>query len=815
MIYSEAFQAEKSKIIDQLSIQNTFLEKLITNNYIVNIFNTDQLDKLRCILEKNNKFLYKIESDEFEIAIVGLEKAGKSTFANALIESNVLPSAPERCTFTSTRLVSGNDKARVDFYTANEFNEIFQELLKEIEYPEAEKQSFKLLSADAFENYFINLEISNPNLYKNHVGKTDQEIKDIIKCRDKLTLTGDSKEFSGDELESDIFQSYIKGENKGDDTSKPRSVKKIVIESSKLKQLDTAVIYDVPGFDSPTKIHIRQTEERLKQADAIILVTNVGRNPSIQGTSLSVINKNTDADGIALKDKLFVFGNQLDMANNEAEAVGNKDILIKDVEKYKIGERKRIFTGSALKYLVDKKLRPEKFEPKFPIEAGIDNIRAELIHYYETERFDILKRKINTNKGIMQSLFNEVLKTAELKEYPNFTDNEKSKIARATQKLIEKNLKDNLNNFNYELKASIWEEKYFSNKFCESVDDCNYFDSIDEEFITETKISASDSLTTESPCERINQEARKRLHKKFLKDFSILIRQLTNQKSKEIEVALLREFTTSILGSTNSHLFEEVEIESKKVIEKITMSIAHNEDRFAYLIERFSRDIFDVLILNPLISNDRADKFKKAEKEFIYLNNYYKDGKSNLINVILCGEQENSIQIESTIAQLASEALNQTQRLTSIITAGHGTPAIINGVKTLTSILEKQVQNSEQKFNIDTQKITKNKLRSSTEEQVLKEINNDIINLKEILQTAVVPATNLDLAFYNSIDKQVKLLIDAIDLDNQEAFHLFNDFLTAVVNKIKKPEFDNINDRMEAYKLQKVFLNEIKEVVTI
>ena len=62
----------------------------------------------------------------------------------------------------------------------------------------------------------------------------------------------------------------------------------------------------MPGFDSPTKIHIRQTEERLKNADIIILVTNVGRNPSLQGTSLNIINNNTDSDGIPLKDKLFV-----------------------------------------------------------------------------------------------------------------------------------------------------------------------------------------------------------------------------------------------------------------------------------------------------------------------------------------------------------------------------------------------------------------------------------------------------------------------------------------------------------------------------
>ena len=36
-----------------------------------------------------------------------------------------------------------------------------------------------------------------------------------------------------------------------------------------------------------------------------------------------IINNNTDSDGIPLKDKLFVFGNQLDTANSSEQAKGN------------------------------------------------------------------------------------------------------------------------------------------------------------------------------------------------------------------------------------------------------------------------------------------------------------------------------------------------------------------------------------------------------------------------------------------------------------------------------------------------------------
>ena len=272
---SEAFEIETIQLISQIDESNQFIKK-IKDNQSLALASASQLKELDDIYKKNHFFQHKLKSNEFEIAIVGLEKAGKSTFANALINNYVLPSAPERCTFTSTRLVSGSNKALVEFYKEEEFNHIFVSMLKEIEYPEAEKQSFRIMTLEEFENYFNELSQSKPAIYKNHLGKTDEEIKDILKYKVKLTLDGSIKEFSGEQLSTDEFQSYIKGEKKGEihDVSKPLSVKRVEIESSQLKAMENAIIYDVPGFDSPTQLHTRQTEERLKSADVIILVTN-------------------------------------------------------------------------------------------------------------------------------------------------------------------------------------------------------------------------------------------------------------------------------------------------------------------------------------------------------------------------------------------------------------------------------------------------------------------------------------------------------------------------------------------------------------
>jgi len=125
------FNEQKQIEIEKLQKINKVLEKVV--NAPVSLVENEELLKIQNLLNKNRSLINKLQKDEFEIAIVGLEKAGKSTFANALIKANILPSAPERCTFTSTKLMySSDDKAKIAFYTKDEFNEILSILFYSI-----------------------------------------------------------------------------------------------------------------------------------------------------------------------------------------------------------------------------------------------------------------------------------------------------------------------------------------------------------------------------------------------------------------------------------------------------------------------------------------------------------------------------------------------------------------------------------------------------------------------------------------------------------------------------------------------------------
>lgn len=802
MHYSEAFKQEKAYQIEELKKQNALIQKMEKDGIHIGLLTGEQSLILQRIREKNQHYLHKLEKDEFEIAIVGLEKAGKSTFANALIENTVLPAAPERCTFTSTCLLYGSDKAHVTFYTEAEFNQIFISLLKEIEYSNAEKAHFKTLNEQDFSDYFDSLREKNKNIFNAHSGKTDEEIREILRFRDQLILTGETREFSGDSLTKEDFQSYIKGQNLGDNqvnTARPRSVKNIRIESSKLSHLQSAVIYDVPGFDSPTRLHERQTIERLKMADAIILVTNVGDRPNITAPQLDTIRRESDTDGILLKDKLFTFGNKIDMAGSPEVAKNNEAVLRKEiVQRYQIGEDKRIFVGSAKKYLIDKNLLSEE-NITLPT-AGIDEIRSELIRYYQNERFDILKRKIEINVHDLKQLFNHIINNVDEDIFDeDYAERQKFKIMQQAADDIKARLSENLQKLKAALKIEMEDEEHFSNRFREYIQHQNHLVEITMENIEWANTHENESITRETPIERINITIRRELHQNFLKEFSDLIEEMTDEKAQDIKARILHEVTKAVTVNGSNTLFDEIIEESEKLIRKITDKVSHNADRFSYLIERFSRHLFDILISAPRGSNDRHKKYQSAQREFQYLDTYYSNGTGKLIS-ILAGESNTSHSSSSDIdfRQMGKELLKYI--------ANSQLPIKISEIKKIAQVLENSNSNGINQSTYPDEN-WKNIPRSQNEADLLDEINTDIRRLKIILEKAVIPAANLELAFLNSVDKQIKRLIHISD---PEAKQHFNDFLSKVIYKIKARELNNINQEIERNQRKQQFIAEMK-----
>ena len=116
---------QRIEVINRTRAQIECVKKLTDPRYY-SIIGGDRTSELQIMLKKLEALCSKLERNTFDVSIVGLEKTGKSTFANACMGIDILPTKDARCTYTATNICYGNDdKAEVKFFSKEEFNENF------------------------------------------------------------------------------------------------------------------------------------------------------------------------------------------------------------------------------------------------------------------------------------------------------------------------------------------------------------------------------------------------------------------------------------------------------------------------------------------------------------------------------------------------------------------------------------------------------------------------------------------------------------------------------------------------------------------
>jgi len=776
------YKEKKAQLLTKTNKIYKTIENLLQNDQnhlIFSISNRKQIENIKNISEK---ILKKVNSEEFEIAIVGLEKAGKSTFANALIKRDILPTAPERCTFKSTKLVkSESNSGRIHFYTKSEFEEIFHKLLSDIKYPNYKNINYLTFDSETFKQEFQKLEELDINLYKLHSGKTDEEILDLLKFRNSLELDQKDLFFDDSQIETDEFTNYIKGikTNNIVDTGKPRSVKNIEIFSKQLKAFENPIIYDVPGFDSPTEIHERETITRLKEADAIILVTNVGDKPNLTAQQLKIIKENTDNDGIVLKEKLFIFGNKFDTANSLEIAENNFQTLISDaVKKYKISINNRVYKGSASKYLhqfnMDKKVQ---FQNNYDFSnEDIDRIREDLVKYQQNDRFELLSKRLDHLTNQIIDILLNIKKTLSVPEVISKESLICELKLKAQLEILGK-LPKNLNEIKYNLIQEFEHNRYFSDKFINKVSE--YFQKISIEDI--------ENLIPEygNDFDRINSNIRnERLYSQFLKDFSNLVKIVVDQKAYEIRERILIAFISAIKNSP------EIRQKAEKVF-----TIEKQSGKFNYLFERFGLKILDLIILYPVLNGNRKKEYFKYKEELLFLdNNYKKDGR--IFNIVITGKNEpltqNMFDIfkQEIVKSLSSEPKNFLLDMSNIF------------FPKLDEFMLKT-------YSFDDQALLTMRRNNYDKFEVLNEINTDILNFKTILTEAIIPILNLETVFIEQVKKEIVILISNIKNQEQEIIN----FISSCLDIYLEQDIAEIDQKINEYKNKKAILDEIETFI--
>ena len=823
----KTWEEKKIKYLEILENTNKTIEEIMTIDATRKIIGNNY-DDIIDLKENNEKYYNKLDKDLFEVAIIGLEKAGKSTFVNALIKSNLMPEGESRCTYTSTQLEYGDNQAIIEFFTVEDFNTKFQSMLKDIDFSNYENINFDVITLDIIENFFEQL--------KNKDIKMEEELKEIVKFKNEIKkyLSKNNIIFSGDQLFSNEFKSYITNPEKA------RAVKKIILKSKMLSSMQNIIVYDVPGFDSPTLIHESQTMDKIKNCDAIILVTDVSSKPNLNLHQLQVLLKESDNDGVKINEKFFVFGNKIDRCNDKYGTQVCMNSLIDDVKKYGIATEDRIFNGSAyayLKHINNEEDHSVERMKEFDLEKNIKEpelLKEKLEQYNKNERFGILERKINMNINRIKELFNTII--TENKNH------EKSNINFLSNELILKyydNFKTNIDKkltiLNDDIKSK---RKTYKDEFEKKLADAMNLN------ITEITIDLIDEISKEDSTiadglslERINIKSRERLYTDSLEKFNNVILDITDIIAEDINCKIINNFIDSLELSDNNIYYHEIKAETIKKINEVIEPVKFDKRMILPLVERFSRSIFDVVLYCPLTSNDRLSKFKSVKQDIYSLSTYDPDFISlkpfyaqPIIKLIF--SHSNSYSLEDIVKKLTKildvvgekEILDFSKKIflneidfdsfiesinTSINSKKNN--MVRNYKSTLIKIIDTQISKqiqiqeiTEDSFIDDIRRKTK---KPNTKEEIVDEINKDVELLKTILLEIVIKAMSLEKPFLSIMNKQVICLKESVS--RNEFIKFFSDY----ANKIKHQEFGKLEIDKAEYENKKKIVIEIEKAL--
>ncbi|WP_203219525.1 dynamin family protein [Nostoc edaphicum] len=216
-------------------------EALNVQRHAVNLANLPQSEvpsQLKSILlqeaEPARRQLERLKKREFRIAVVGLEKAGKSTFINAWLECDLLPAKGGRCTFTTTQIYSVENDTDQKLEVQAKTEEQFINLLNEVE-----------------------------------TAKAQEDIKTIRENEITLqqVIREGNRTFPFTRLDDirESLKKYVADEKYA------HAVLEARLYTNKLAQAEGIVFYDVPGLDSGLAKHVDEAKEMLSDCDAVIL----------------------------------------------------------------------------------------------------------------------------------------------------------------------------------------------------------------------------------------------------------------------------------------------------------------------------------------------------------------------------------------------------------------------------------------------------------------------------------------------------------------------------------------------------------------
>ncbi|MHC5774677.1 dynamin family protein [Nostoc sp.] len=562
--------------------------------------------------EPTRRQLERLKKREFRIAVVGLEKAGKSTFINAWLECDLLPAKGGRCTFTTTQIYSVENESEQRLEVQTRTEDEFINLLKELEKAGAQ-EDLQTIRANEI---------------------TLQQVKREGNLTFPFTRLEDIRE---------PLKKYVADEKYA------HAVLEARLYTNKLAQAEGIVFYDVPGLDSGLAKHVDEAQEMLSDCDAVILVQ---RFTSLREKELEIIKFTELGDkNVTVADKLFVFLSRIDSIGSAEALRTHIEEASQDWLKRTNLPRQRIVYGSAGAYLILNGLAGEQTKLEIGdvsnIQAqlrrltgiadeetlnkngtGIPEIKDKIFHYINTERVSILKKRCETSINKILSNSQDIYNIVS-KKYPEnpeeaklFEENNRRVLFTEWWNQKWETIKADLQKY-YEFSVvnkpldslavnSLTQIQKFRERYIQIVE--NEMNQLREKTF---KNKDTIFLANSNP-EFDRMKANFAWRDDLYADISKLLSSIAHQLAIELkdEALKLVEYMTSLLWESN-------QVKARLIDNSEDYFLSKLENSLSVLFLRFARPVAEALIRGPVNSDTRNKIIRSLGVDIEIIDNYY------------------------------------------------------------------------------------------------------------------------------------------------------------------------------------------------
>ena len=609
MDWKTASSYYETRLTDALNIQR----------HAVNLANLPQAEvppKLKQILiqeaQPARRQLERLKKREFRIAVVGLEKAGKSTFVNAWLECDLLPAKGGRCTFTTTQIYSVEHESEQRLEVQAKTEAEFINLLKELEKAQAQED--------------IN------TIRTNEI--TLQEVRQEGNLTFPFTRLEDIRE---------PLKKYVADEKYA------HAVLEARLYTNKLAQAEGIVFYDVPGLDSGLAKHVDEAQEMLSDCDAVILVQ---RFTSLREKELEIIKFTEQGDkNVTVADKLFVFLSRIDSLGSAEAMKTHIQEAAQDWLKRANLPNHRIVSGSAGAYLLLNNIAGEQtkleigdthvIQSHLQRLTGIDDveilktdatgmpiIKEKIFDYINTERVAILRKRCEASLNTIISTSEEIYRLVS-KNHPENPEQAKL-FAENNQRVL---FAEWWNQKWLIIKADLqkYYDTYVVNKAVENLTANSltqiekfregYLEIVDQEMqkLREETFKKKDTIfLANSNPEFDRMKANFAWREDLYNDISRLLSNIARQLALELQHESL-----NLVAYMTSLLWGSDQVKARLIENSEDYFLAKLENSLSVLFLRFARPVAEALIRGPVNSDTRNKIIKGLGVDIEIVDNYY------------------------------------------------------------------------------------------------------------------------------------------------------------------------------------------------